>query len=194
MRWEREQHQKFVEDMYAKTYDLLKIFGFLISGILAVVGFTTVWGIRKAVHNYFFKHAKSEIDKEINAFRSELERNKRLLDQEIAYKNKKIIFFTHPADKDQLEKNEIELVYKRGISYDNLIIETDIRKLENKIQSGIYDLILYYYHPNKNETDPQLHAIIDMLKTSEHKIPIIIYNYKKPGINGRLFNSDGDKI
>lgn len=187
---ERNEHQNFIENFYSKILTSLQFFGGILLFFVSFLGLTSIWQIKKSVTRLFEKYSVQLISKENRLIQLSIDEIKGVIERETKYLTKQILFLCSPTDIIKLETRELPLIFNRGIKRDNLKIITEYESLSNAVLNNQVNLILYYYNPNEQEKDPILKKLIEFLKIEKKQIPLIIYNFEKPGVNGQLFGED----
>lgn len=191
---EREEHQKFLESYYDKTLDLFYILGIVIIALVTIFGLTSIWQIKKSVNRLFSKYTLSLISRENEQLKISIDDLKNVVNRETLYLNKRILFLCSPFDQKKLERRELQMIYSRGIKKENLIMINNLDEVVQNLEKNSVDLLLYYYNPIEQKIDQILHDLIDYLKKKDKSIPLIVYNFEKPGERGQLFPNDSEKM
>ena len=187
---EREQHQKFLESYYDKTLTLFEIIGGIIVFLISILGITSVWQIKKSVAQLFEKYTVELIANENKPLKLSIQDLKNIINRETRYLSKRIMFLCTNEDRAKLEQCELPMIYARGIKNENLLVTSQFDAISKAVQNNTVDLMLYYYNPSTDEKDLIFEELINLLINSGKKIPLIIYNFEKPGVRGQLFNDD----
>ena len=187
---ERKQHQEFLESFYNRTFSLFSMIGGIIVVLVTIFVGTSIWQIKKTVHRLFERYTIELITEKSEPLKISIDRLNGVISRETSYLNKKLVFLCSANDRSKLEGRELPMIFARGIKSENLEIVHQLENVSQAIDTQTIDLMLYYYNPNDQKTDPLLHKVIERLRKANRPIPIIIYNYDKLNERGQLFGND----